>query len=159
MMDEQSIHEGGCLCGSVRYRATGLSDLTGVCHCRYCQLRTGSAFAVLIYFAQDKFELLSGNLSSHEFQSESGKNWHTHFCSQCGTTVYLELEVFESLIGVEAGTFDPPTFWFNITNEVFIRSKAHFVGDIVSSKKDETFFSYAPSTYEERRLFSGKKID
>ena len=158
-MAEQSIHEGGCLCGSVRYRTIGLSDLTGVCHCRYCQLRTGSAFAVLIYFAQDNFELLAGNLNCHEFQSESEKKWRTRFCSQCGTTVYLELEVFENLIGVEAGTFDPPTFWFNITNEVFIRSKAHFVGDIVSSKKDETFFSYAPATSEEPRLFSGKQID
>ena len=158
-MSELAAHEGGCLCGSVRYRASGFSDLTGVCHCRYCQLRTGSAFAVLIYFAQDNFELLSGDLTRHEFQSESGKNWQTRFCSQCGTTVYLELEVFKGLIGIEAGTFDPPSFWFDVTNEVFIRSKAHFVGDITTSKKDQTFFSYRPNKTEDERLSSADKVD
>ena len=28
------------------------------------------------------------------------------------------------------GTFDPPTFWYDLDAEVFVRSKAHFVGDI-----------------------------
>ena len=62
-MEEQiPNHEGGCLCGAVRYRVIGGSDLTGVCHCRYCQLRTASAFAVLVYFSHENFELLSGSL-------------------------------------------------------------------------------------------------
>ena len=107
-MGKPIIHEGGCLCGSVRYKTVGNSDLTGVCHCRYCQLRTGSAFATLIYFSPDKFQLLSGTLVTHEFSSESGNNWETNFCIKCGTTVYIKLEVFQDLIGVEGGTFDPP---------------------------------------------------
>ena len=75
-MEEQiPSHEGGCLCGAVRYRVIGGSDLTGVCHCRYCQLRTASAFAVLVYFSHENFELLSGDLTCHEFNSESGKKW------------------------------------------------------------------------------------
>ena len=158
VMEEQiPTHEGGCLCGAVRYRVTGGSDLTGVCHCRYCQLRTASAFAVLVYFSHENFELLSGDLTRHDFTSESGKKWETNFCVKCGTTVCLELEVFENKIAIEAGTFDPPTFWFTVTNEVFIRSKAHFVGDIVSSVKDETFFSYDPVSGEHDRLSSETK--
>ena len=71
--------------------------------------------------------------------------------------MFIELEVFEGLIGVEAGTFDPPTFWFDVANEVFIRSKAHFVGDIVTINKDDTFFSYEPKNGENPRLSSSQK--
>ena len=156
MNNASNVHQGGCLCGHIRYETHGPSDLTGVCHCRYCQLRTGSAFATLIYFSIDKFEILSGSLKQHEFLSESQKQWRTNFCENCGSTIFLELEVFQGLVGIEAGTFDPPTFWFDITNEVFIRSKAHFVGDIVTNKKDETFFSYDPKDLEDARLSSRK---
>jgi len=34
------IHEGGCLCGSVRYRTTGDPVAATVCHCKFCQRRT-----------------------------------------------------------------------------------------------------------------------
>jgi hypothetical protein len=40
------LHEGGCLCGEARYVVSGYPEPRGVCHCRYCQLRTGSAFYV-----------------------------------------------------------------------------------------------------------------
>ena len=33
----------------------------GVCHCRYCQLRAGSAFGTLVYFSLEKLQLRSGN--------------------------------------------------------------------------------------------------
>ena len=91
----KDIHKGGCLCGQVRYETQGQSELTGVCQCRYCQLRTGSAFATLIYFPLDRFEITSGYLRRHEFLSESEKKWQTNFCEKCGSTVFIELEIFE----------------------------------------------------------------
>ena len=50
-------HEGGCLCGSVRYQVTGAPEVASICHCRYCQLRSGSAFGISVYFAQDQVQL------------------------------------------------------------------------------------------------------
>ena len=44
------IHEGGCLCGSIRYRVVGDPIRAGVCHCTFCKRRSGSAFAVSGYF-------------------------------------------------------------------------------------------------------------
>ncbi len=35
-------HRGGCLCGKVRYMTKEKPKIVGVCHCRYCQLRSGS---------------------------------------------------------------------------------------------------------------------
>jgi hypothetical protein len=34
---------GGCLCGAVRYTSISTPEWVGVCHCRDCQIHTGSA--------------------------------------------------------------------------------------------------------------------
>lgn len=37
-----SMHEGGCLCGAVRYRVEGEPARSSVCSCTCCQRRTGT---------------------------------------------------------------------------------------------------------------------
>ena len=46
------VHEGGCLCGAVRYRVHGKPALTAVCHCTFCQRRLASAFAMVAFFPE-----------------------------------------------------------------------------------------------------------
>ncbi len=150
MNDE--IHHGGCLCGNTRYTAHGPTDLTGVCHCRYCQLRSGSAFGTLAYFDEGDVKLTRGDMRDYRFTSESGYGWHNQFCGKCGVTLFMRLEVFPDKIGIAAGTFDPPSFWFNLKNEVFTRSKAHFVGPINADHCEETFFSHKPIEPDNPRL-------
>ena len=91
---------------------------------------TGSAFRVLAYFEPDKFRLDKGELTHYNFKCESDKNWDTYFCPTCGTTVYHNLESWGPLNGINAGTLDPSTFWFDILGEVFTKVKAPFVGEI-----------------------------
>ena len=135
-------HDGGCLCGIVRYTVYGQPVRAGVCHCRYCQLRAGSAFGTLVYFSLEKLQLRSGKLSEYHFRTEMGRTWKNEFCSTCGTTLFMYLEAWPGDVGVAGGTFDPPTFWFELSGEVFKRSKAHFVGDIEAPRKMETWFNY-----------------
>ncbi|MAM61554.1 GFA family protein [Maritimibacter sp. UBA3975] len=131
------IHEGGCQCGGVRYRTTGQPHRTGVCHCRFCQTRTGSAFGVSVYFDADQVEILSGDLKDYSFTTDGGRRFTTRFCKTCGTSVFWTLELFDDAIAVAGGTFDPPTFWFDVGREIFTRSKAPFVHlDVAES--DET---------------------
>ena len=145
-------YSGGCLCGQVRYEAKGDPDRVAVCHCRYCQLRTGSPFGSLVYFETSRISVAGGSLSTYGFLSESGSKWETQFCQNCGTTVFVNLEKRPGLTAISYGTFDPPTFHFPITREVFTRSKAHFIGDISAGESLETILGYEPSVAEDKRL-------
>ena len=64
------------------------------------------------------------------------------------------VEIKPGHVGVEGGTFDPATLWYNIVTEVFTRSKAHFVGEIPTEKKSKTIHYYSPKIIED----VGKKI-
>ena len=147
-------YSGGCLCGKVRYETKGKPEVTAVCHCRYCQLRSGSCFGVLVYFKEENFKIKKGKTCLYEFKSESGFNWKNEFCKNCATTLTSRLEVKKGEVGIAGGTFDPPTFWFNITAEVFTRSKAHFIERIESKRTSKTIHYYSPKIKEH----IGKKI-
>ena len=41
------IHLGGCACGAIRYQVLGAPVVATVCHCKFCQKRLASAFAVM----------------------------------------------------------------------------------------------------------------
>lgn len=150
----EDVHDGGCQCGALRYRTTGQPVKTAVCHCRYCQTRTGSAFGVSAYFPKERVELLQGRPKDYAFQTESGRSFTTRFCPDCGTTVFWVVGMTPDLVGVAGGTFDPPTFWFPVTREIFTRSAAPFVhNDLAESH--ETTASYAPVQSDEGRLRGG----
>ena len=149
-MSDNKNHEGGCACGQVRYKTKAEPTLTSVCHCRYCQLRTGSAFGISVYIDSKNVERLSGELKEFEYETESGTKITTEFCSNCGTTVYWTAEIFEGMTGIGGGTFDPPTFWYDIKREVFCRSKAPFVDNHVKDKY-ETSPIYNPVKVDDAR--------
>ena len=69
--------------------------------------------------------------------------------------MFIKLEVRQGLIGVTAGTLDPPTFWFELDREAFMRSKATFVGDINAKETHETIAYYAPQIDEPKRRKGG----
>ena len=117
-------HEGGCACGAVRYQTSGQPEIHAVCHCRYCQLRTGSASCVGAYFPDSDVTLLSGDLSQHHYQTQSGNNVTTCFCEQCGTTTHWQIdsEFLTGKYSYRGGQFDSPSFWFDINREIFTRT-------------------------------------
>ena len=152
-MDE--VHDGGCACGAVRYRTRGMPEKAAVCHCRYCQLRTGSAFGVSVYFRDAAVELLSGELTDYVFRTESDRAFCQRFCPVCGTTVFWNPEVFPGLTGIAGGTFDPPSFWYDIRREVFARSRAAFVSLPGMTDSAETSSSHRPVIVERASLAGG----
>ncbi|HNB26664.1 MAG TPA: GFA family protein [Alphaproteobacteria bacterium] len=43
-------HQGGRVCGAVRYVTEGAPERVSLCHCAWCQKRTGTAFGTEAVF-------------------------------------------------------------------------------------------------------------
>lgn len=123
------IHEGGWVCGTVRYRPVGVPNptLTGVCHCTNCQRRTGSAFGISVYFADTDVVITQGELKSYTYRSDESRRWaRMEFCPTCGTTVMWTAEAAPGFRGVAGGTFDDPN-WFELHVHAWTRSAQHWM--------------------------------
>jgi hypothetical protein len=67
-------NEGGCVCGAVRYVADGDPERVTVCHCTWCQRRTGSAFGVEAVFKMEAVSLAGDAVRTYRHVSdESGR--------------------------------------------------------------------------------------
>ena len=117
------VHEGGCACGAVRYRTTGRPKRVSACACRWCQKRTGSALGISVYFDKADVVFLQGERATYRLVSDAGRWLETEFCPTCGTTVCWTMEFRLDYQGIAGGTFDPPTFWYDLERFVFARSK------------------------------------
>ena len=116
-------HDGGCACGTVRYRTRGAPQRVSMCSCTWCTKRTGSAMGLSVYFNKDDVTFLDGEPRAYRLTSDAGRWLKTGFCGDCGTTVTWTLELWPDYRGIAGGTFDPPTFWFKPERYVFTRSK------------------------------------
>jgi hypothetical protein len=120
-------HEGGCLCGAVRYRVAGDPRLAGVCHCTFCKRGTGSAFRVAAYFTEAAVEFISGARKTYEYRSDESKRWaKLEFCPTCGTTVTGTAEWVPGMRMITVGTLDDPN-WIKPTRHVWTRSALHWM--------------------------------
>lgn len=106
---EEAHHEGGCLCGEIRFAVSADPMRVTVCHCHFCQRNTGTAYLVEPVFAKTQFRFTSGTPRTYDVVSAgSGKRVTTHFCGTCGARVLLTFERFPDAVGTFAGSFDDP---------------------------------------------------
>jgi len=96
---------GGCLCGAVRYEATGPFRGVVVCHCGQCRKWHGAAPG---YTAVDKprFALTSGEDSLRWYRSSPSAT--RGFCAACGSSLFWQGDG-RAHISIAAGTLDGPT--------------------------------------------------
>jgi len=90
-----SSFPGGCLCGDVRFEATGRPFRVGLCHCLDCRKHHGALFHASAIFAENAVRL-SGN--AREFAGR-------FFCPRCGSPVYFRTA---GEIGINLGSLDAP---------------------------------------------------
>jgi hypothetical protein len=121
------IHEGGCACGAVRFRVKSSPVVAMACHCRFCQQRLGTAFALVAYFEEKNIEFTSGERTLYEHRSDESGRWlKLEFCPRCGTTLSHTAEVRPGLRSISVGTFDDPG-WIRIERHIWTRSKRPWV--------------------------------
>ena len=99
-----------CRCGQLRAAATGEPVRVSVCHCLNCKKRSGSAFAVQARWPAAQV-LVEGRSSSFVQTADSGNRATFHFCPDCGSDVYYEINgKFDGQVAIPLGAFDDP--WF-----------------------------------------------
>jgi len=83
-MDDQ--FEGGCLCGAVRFVATGQPKWVAWCHCQSCRRHSGAPVSVFAAFERAVYVVTKGEIT--KFSSSPGVQ--RGFCAKCGSTLTCE---------------------------------------------------------------------
>ena len=149
-----SHFDGGCACGSVRYKNAARPVFSWNCHCRHCQRASGSGYCPVSYVPKTSLEW-SGPITFYEVQADSKNSVRRGFCSSCGSPVLILAELVPELVGVWAATRDNPST-FAATANVWTASSHTWSG--IDTKL--LSFPRAPSTVElqeiiKRSSFSG----
>jgi hypothetical protein len=100
--------DGGCACGSVRYRMRSAPMFVHCCHCKDCQRQTGTAFVLNALVETARVEMLSGEPRPSPMPTDSGRPHTVYRCPDCGTAVWSEYGGLAALRFVRVGTLDDP---------------------------------------------------
>ena len=95
---------GGCLCGTVRYRATVDPIRVVNCHCGMCRRASGAAFLTHVHFPIGTFTWIQGNPTRYRSSSEAERG----FCNSCGSTLTMHEAVLDDRVQVALGSLDRP---------------------------------------------------
>ena len=104
MIGPDETHQGGCLCGALRFAARGKPLWVAHCHCRSCRRNTGSAFATFVGYKQGQVRIVKGALQSYA----SSPGVVRSFCGTCGTPLSYAAERYPGEIHLYVSTLDRP---------------------------------------------------
>ncbi len=109
-----------CNCGqlSVSYDGPDPARIS-LCQCRECQRRTGSVFSVQARLPKEHLTIEGRSTTwafpvtgaePAAFRSCDSGGASYHFCPDCGSTVYWDIDAAPDVLGVAVGGFTDPAF-------------------------------------------------
>ncbi|KAF2243950.1 hypothetical protein BU26DRAFT_492860 [Trematosphaeria pertusa] len=98
--------QGGCMCGNVRYTIEGDPVMQALCHCVDCRKITGSTYSTNSIYPESGFKVTQGTTKTHSKTADGGNTITSHFCPDCGSTMWREGPSFPGLKIVKTGTLD-----------------------------------------------------
>ena len=98
------VHEGGCLCGAVRYRVVGSLTNVAHCHCNMCRRASGAPFVTWAVVPADAFEIVSGEPMVYRSSADSERR----FCPDCGAQITFWTSRAADNMDVTVGSLDDP---------------------------------------------------
>jgi hypothetical protein len=100
----ESLLQGGCLCGAIRYKAHGPGLGAFVCYCRMCPRASGSALMGFLYVQADSLQITKG--SSKIFTSSP--DVERSFCGRCGSPLFFRRYNRPGQCALATGSLDEP---------------------------------------------------
>jgi len=117
--------EGGCYCGSVRYRAEGDALFKGQCHCRECQYISGGAPVLVMAVPAASFSWTSGSAKGFT-RSDLESPVTREFCPDCGTHITTRAPGVPGAVMIKVGTLDDPAVFGGPEMAIFTIDKQAF---------------------------------
>ena len=101
-----SSQTGGCMCGAVRYELLSDPFDCGWCHCRTCQLASGSPGQVFASVPAGDLRWTQGESEVRQVKSSSfGRR---SFCRRCGTPFLMQVDHQPETVDFTVATLDEP---------------------------------------------------
>jgi hypothetical protein len=102
-------HQGGCMCGAIRYEVTGIPVWSAGCCCESCVKAIGAPVVVWSGFRKADFQILKGTQAEYE----SSHGIKRGFCGKCGTSLTYRkspaaIRGAQDDVYVSTVTFDAP---------------------------------------------------
>jgi len=91
------------------------------CHCRDCQLGSGSGYSATLVMAASAVRVTKGQARCYEKTAESGNIATREFCEICGTPLFASSSGRPEYVGVKAASLDNPG-WFKPAADVWVAS-------------------------------------
>jgi len=107
--------DGGCRCGRLRFKVTQPPLLTMVCHCKGCQLMTGSAFSTSMAIPTQSFDVINGEPVIGGLHGDQARHYH---CDWCKSWVFTRIQPEMGFVNVRATMLDDAS-WFAPFVETF----------------------------------------
>ncbi|MEM9852971.1 MAG: GFA family protein [Pseudomonadota bacterium] len=95
------MHEGGCLCGAVRYATKGPLRPVIACHCKQCRVATGN-FVTATSCPRETLEI-KGDVRWYASSSNAKRG----FCAVCGSNLFWDGQ--GANVSIMAGSLDGET--------------------------------------------------
>ncbi len=130
------MHQGSCLCGSVKFEMDGEFDRFFLCHCTYCQKDTGSSNAANLFASNTRFEWLSGSEKVKTYRLPETRHSKS-FCTECGSSLPTVVKD-GSLVVIPAGCLDSEVT-IEPSAHLFMKSKANWEEGLESIKSFDGF--------------------
>lgn len=118
---EMNKISGGCLCGEVRFEASGEPYRVGLCHCFDCRKQHGALFHASAIYPENAVTV----------KGETGSYQGRHFCPRCGSSVFSrsddEMEINLGSLD-EIGRFTPTYELWTVRREPWLPPMANLRG-------------------------------
>ncbi len=109
MSGTESVAQGGCQCGAVRFRLTAAPSAVYCCHCLECRRQSASAFGISVLVPPGGVALLRGTPREWSRATDSGGSMVCAFCPDCGSRLWHSGGGFVSVKGGALDETPEPT--------------------------------------------------
>ena len=101
----QTTLKGSCLCGAVKYEASGEAKRFLHCHCSRCRKASGTGHATNLFLQPGTLKWLAGEEQVHAFKVPEAKRFTNTFCAACGGRLPRQVQGAD-IVMIPAGSLD-----------------------------------------------------